>query len=93
MTVTRSREGSDEEPTKEPKRRTWTVEEDYKLLEIIKVMNFPDGKRLPYHKIAKEFSGRTSKQIRERYLNHLNSSINKDPFSKQEDEFILNYYI
>lgn len=64
VTATRSREGSDEEQTKEPKRRTWTVEEDQKLLEIIKVMNFPDGKRLPYHKIAKEFRGRTSKQIR-----------------------------
>lgn len=62
--VTKSREGSNEEQTKEPKRRTWTVEEDQKLLEIIKSMDFPDGKRLPYHKIAKEFKGRTSKQIR-----------------------------
>ena len=53
-----------DEHLKEPKRRTWTVDEDEKLLALIKTMNFSEGKRLPYHKIAKHFNGRTSKQIR-----------------------------
>ena len=62
------------------------------MLQIMKSMDCESQKRIPYHKIAKQFKGRTSKQIRERYLNHLNSQINKTPYHKTEDEFVLKYY-
>lgn len=44
--------------------------------------------KVPYRLIAKNFSGRTSKQIRERYLNKLDPRINSDPFTLEEDEQI-----
>lgn len=39
--------------------------------------------------IAAQLPGRIGKQCRERWHNHLNPDINKEPFSSQEDELIL----
>lgn len=36
--------------------------------------------------------GRTSKQIRERFLNNLDPEINKEKFTEQEDNIILQQY-
>jgi hypothetical protein len=43
-----------------------------------------DDEHIKWIKIAAHFSSRTSKQIRERYLNYLNPNINKNPLSASE---------
>lgn len=45
-----------------------------------------------WHKVAKNLKGRTSKQIRERYLNKLNPKINHSPFTEKEDNIIVKAY-
>jgi hypothetical protein len=39
--------------------------------------------------IARQLNGRLGKQCRERWYNHLNPDINKRPWTKQEDEIII----
>ena len=39
-------------------------------------------------RFAAEFEGRTAKQCRKRWLNHLDTSIRRDPWTEQEDEII-----
>lgn len=36
--------------------------------------------------------GRSSKQIRERFLNNLDPEINREKFTEEEDKIILNQY-
>jgi len=61
---------------------SWTKEEDEKLLNLIKVHGFQWGV------ISKEMINRTGKQIRDRYLNSLNTELNRDNFTKKEDRLI-----
>jgi len=42
-----------------------------------------------WSQIAHELPGRIGKQCRERWHNHLNPSINKQPWSEDEDRAIL----
>jgi myb proto-oncogene protein len=62
----------------------WTPEEDSLLREL--VMKHGAKK---WSVIASHFPGRIGKQCRERWHNHLNPDINKDPFSFEEDNLIL----
>ena len=39
--------------------------------------------------IAKQLQGRLGKQCRERWYNHLNPSINKHPWTAEEDRVII----
>ena len=74
-------------------RRTWTTDEDQQLLTIIQEFQAKSrSSRIPYRLVAKKFSGRTSKQIRERYLNKLDPTINFSPFSQEEDDLICEFY-
>jgi hypothetical protein len=46
-----------------------------------------------WSKIAKQLPGRNGKQSRERWVNHLDPSINKTPFSCQEDKTIIESHV
>jgi hypothetical protein len=45
-------------------RKTWTKQEDAKILKIIRDMHLSEEQRIPYRLIAHQFKDRTSKQIR-----------------------------
>lgn len=64
----------------------WSKEEDEKLLELFKKY----GKK--WSNISKEMPWRTGKQIRDRYLNILDNRLNKNKFSKDEDDKIIELY-
>lgn len=61
----------------------WSPEEDAKLLELVK--QNPKN----WGHVAKDIEGRTAKQCRERYHNHLDPSIKKGEWSFEEDKLIL----
>lgn len=73
-------------------RKAWSKEEDNRILELIMELNLNKSSKIPYKQLAKYFPQRTSKQIRERYLNNLDSSINKAAFSPEEDDAVLEFY-
>ena len=62
----------------------WTEEEDRRLAQLVE--NFGAKK---WTNIAAKLPGRIGKQCRERWHNHLNPSISKDPWTEQEDRKIL----
>ncbi|CAE7882868.1 myb, partial [Symbiodinium sp. KB8] len=62
----------------------WTVEEDDRLTELVTKYGTKD-----WSLIATNFKGRLGKQCRERWYNHLDPSIKKDPWSAAEDRHIL----
>ena len=63
---------------------TWTEEEDRKILQMVKAHG---PKR--WSQIAAELPGRIGKQCRERWHNHLNPEISKEPWSVEEDRIII----
>ena len=65
------------------KKGQWTAEEDEILLAYVRT----HGKPSNWAKVCVD--GRTAKQCRERFLSHLDPSLNKDKFSDKEDEIIL----
>ncbi|CAD8170983.1 unnamed protein product [Paramecium pentaurelia] len=73
-------------PNKTKLRRQWTDEEDKKVIELVQ----ENGRNW---KLIEGFMvGRTSKQIRERFLNNLDPEINRSKFTMQEDKIILEQY-
>ena len=62
----------------------WTPEEDAKVVQLV---NEYGPKK--WSLIAANLPGRIGKQCRERWHNHLNPHIRKDPWSEQEDRTIL----
>ena len=64
----------------------WTKEEDNKIIKLVGLY----GKS--WSKIAKDFKTRNGKQIRDRYLNVLDPSINRGKFTKEEDELLTKLY-
>lgn len=68
------------------KRRPWDPSEDQKLHELFKTHG------TDWAGIASKLFGRSGKQVRERFLNTLDPSINKEKWSKQEDKIILTMY-
>lgn len=65
-------------------KKTWTSEEDEKLLVLVE----QHGKR-EWSRHGEEMKGRTGKQCRERYMNHLCDGIRKGSWTKEEDELIV----
>ncbi len=61
----------------------WTSEEDSKLLKLV-----AENPRNWGH-VAKGIVGRTAKQCRERYHNHLDPSIKKGDWTEKEDQIII----
>ncbi|TDH66345.1 uncharacterized protein CCR75_002730 [Bremia lactucae] len=66
------------------KRRPWTPEAD---AEIVRFVQEYGTKR--WAKIATRLPGRTPKQCRTRWLNYLDSKINKSPWHSDETQLIL----
>ncbi|CAF1614996.1 unnamed protein product [Rotaria magnacalcarata] len=58
----------------------WTDEEDKKVVELVH-----DYGARQWSLIAKELKGRVGKQCRERWHNHLNPLINKNPWTSEEN--------
>ena len=64
----------------------WTPEEDSKIIELVAL----NGKN--WSSIAKMFKIRNGKQIRDRYINVLDPSINKEKFTDEEDKLLTELY-
>jgi len=65
-------------------KRTWTEEEDARLLDLVRLHGVNVWSR---HGDAME--GRTGKQCRERYMNHLHGGIKKGDWTPEEDALIV----
>ncbi|OHT10247.1 hypothetical protein TRFO_04252 [Tritrichomonas foetus] len=65
-------------------RRPFTVEEDAKLLDIMTKVQFVN-----WEQVAASLGGRTSRQVRERWVNYLNPNIRTDPWNDSEDLLLL----
>lgn len=61
----------------------WTASEDKKLRELVA------QERKNWGQVALQIPGRTSKQCRERWCNHLDPDINKGAYTSHEDKTIL----
>lgn len=66
---------------------TWTKKEDEQLLGWVKKLGAKKWMR-----IAEKMRGRNGKQCRERFLNHLDPSINHGEWKKDEDEIIMDMH-
>ncbi|KAF4316354.1 hypothetical protein BBO99_00008376 [Phytophthora kernoviae] len=64
----------------------WSVEEDALLMELM--LKGYDN----WRQVSNSIPGRTAKQCRERWRNRLDPSINKSPFTEEEDEAIQQAY-
>ncbi|CAD8135201.1 unnamed protein product [Paramecium pentaurelia] len=69
------------------KRQSWTQKEDQLLLRLVELH------KKNWVQIAKKIPNRTSKQVRERYVNNLNPEINQEPFTDAEDNRIVEGYM
>jgi len=65
-------------------RRPWTKEEDEKVNELVR----KHGSK-KWSLVGSMLEGRTGKQCRERWHNHLNPGIKKDTWSREEDMTII----
>jgi hypothetical protein len=68
------------------RRGLWCPEEDAQLVAVVQA-----GGRT-WKQVAQLLGGRTSKQCRERWCNHLDPSIKREPFSAAEDDLLLNQH-
>ena len=62
----------------------WTKEEDESVIRLVTKYGVKS-----WSFIARQLHGRLGKQCRERWYNHLNPEINKDPWTQEEDEIII----
>eukprot|EP00562_Extubocellulus_spinifer_P004569 CAMPEP_0178521400 /NCGR_PEP_ID=MMETSP0696-20121128/27925_1 /TAXON_ID=265572 /ORGANISM="Extubocellulus spinifer, Strain CCMP396" /LENGTH=499 /DNA_ID=CAMNT_0020152337 /DNA_START=326 /DNA_END=1825 /DNA_ORIENTATION=- len=65
----------------------WSKEEDEKIMKLVQAHG---AKR--WSQIAAELPGRIGKQCRERWHNHLNPAISKQPWSEEEDRLIIAHH-
>mgnify|MGYP000533365848 CR=1 FL=1 len=65
----------------------WTLIEDTQLIESVKIYG-----RKAWSKIAKVVGSRNGKQCRDRYCNHLDPSVRKDPWTREEDQRLANIH-
>ena len=69
------------------KKVPWTQLDDYRLKKAIEKYGF-----IPWKVVAEQVPGRTDKQCRERWLNHLNPFIKNGGWSPEEDDEILSFH-
>ncbi|CAD8172393.1 unnamed protein product [Paramecium octaurelia] len=67
-------------------KKKWSLAEDQILIEAYKEF----GRQ--WIKISERLPGRTSKQVRDRYVNQIDPSITHEEWSKEEDRIILEEY-
>ncbi|CAK74871.1 unnamed protein product (macronuclear) [Paramecium tetraurelia] len=70
----------------ENNKKKWEFEDDQKIIQLVKQYD------KNWAEIAKHLPGKSGKQIRERYLNKLDPSINTASWTKEEDDIILKVY-
>merc|ERR550514_1758364 len=63
---------------------SWTAQEDRTLVELVTKYG---PKKWSY--IASSLPGRISKQCRERWHNHLNPAVSKEPWTEDEDQILI----
>lgn len=68
-------------------RKYWSAEEDVMIVQCIRV----EGMK-KWADIAARLPDRHAKQVRERYVNHLDPAIRKDPWTKEEDDILQSAY-
>ncbi|OHT02569.1 hypothetical protein TRFO_30228 [Tritrichomonas foetus] len=66
------------------KHKKFTADEDRKLSFLVKLVGARD-----WIFIANQMPGRTSRQCRERWVNHLDPALKKDPWNDEEDSLLL----
>ena len=69
------------------KKVPWTQLDDYRLKNTMEKYGM-----IPWKAVAEHVPGRTDKQCRERWLNHLNPFIKNGDWSPEEDNEILNFH-
>ena len=67
-------------------RNLWQPHEDEQLLQLVNKYGYS------WSLISHMITGRSGKQVRDRYLNKLNPSINKGKWSQEEDETIVSLF-
>lgn len=68
--------------------KAWTKEEDATLLRLVQSMQMP----MKWSVVATNLPGRTGKQCRERYVNHLNPRLKTSDWNPVEDSTIFHLY-
>jgi Myb-like DNA-binding domain len=71
-------------------KTTWTDEEDAILTEAVTTSTEQPFTR--WSDLAHQLPGRVGKQIRDRWLNHLDPKIDRSPFTKEEDYKLYEAY-
>merc|ERR1719181_1258514 len=66
----------------------WTSAEDVKLVQLVKELAV-EGAVKSWGEVASNITGRTSKQCRERWFNHLDPSIKRGNYTREEDATIM----
>jgi hypothetical protein len=67
------------------KKNCWSAEEDLRLRELI----IACGPKVRWSIIGEQMEGRSGKQCRERWHNHLSPEVNKNKWSAEEDNAII----
>lgn len=68
------------------KCQKWTADEDRRLTELVKGQD-----KINWNEIARQFTGKSSQQILERWTKVLDPTLTKGSWTRQEDETIINY--
>ena len=71
-------------------RKLWTAEEDRAITELVSRFGTRQWAMIS-NKVLEEFaiSGRTGKQCRERWHNHLDPNVKKDPLTEEEEKIMF----
>lgn len=70
------------------KKENWTESEDKLLLSLVQKYGAKN-----WTEIATSFPNRLGKQCRERWYNHLSPEVNKEKWTEEEDQILLNAYM
>ena len=70
------------------KKHIWKTEEDATLERLVSMMTAEGGK-VRWSAVGAQMSGRSGKQCRERWHNHLSPEVNKSEWSAEEDAAII----
>jgi hypothetical protein len=66
---------------------SWTREEDMMIMQFVNEKGTKD-----WTKLATLLPGRIGKQCRERWRNHLDPGVNREPWTEQEDNILIDMY-